>query len=107
MVRACSEQCVSLFDLPRRKWKNKSMSVICTIDVHKRVYLRLCIPFHVLCGLQSLYPPQGAASFVCSVMLTLKGNIAAYKLKICDSVLFSGPAGHCGLLLAGVGFFLS
>jgi len=73
------------------EWKNKRMNVICTIDVYKRAYPRLSIPLHVLCGLQSSTRHKGAACVLFLVlMLTLKGNTAVYKWKICGSALFSG-----------------
>jgi hypothetical protein len=47
--------------------------------------------------------------FVFSVMLTLKGNTAVYKWKICGSALFSGLTDHsvpCFSLLGYVILFI-
>ena len=86
------------------EWKNKRMNVICTIDVYKRAYPRLSIPLHVLCRLQSSTHHKGAACVLFLVlMLTLKGNTAVYKWKICGSALFSGLTDHSVPLLPAIG----
>jgi hypothetical protein len=44
--------------------------------------------------------------FVFSVMLTLKGNTAVYKWKICGSTLFSGLTDHGVPLLPLLGYVI-